>query len=450
MDNSSLPSRRDRKKSPIWPWVLALVCFLGAAVAGAMFASSSLLDKPKETKPAIKKEQELLTAKDKATIMIMGVDERADDVGRSDTLMVAAIDPDLDKASLLSIPRDTRVRIKGHGYDKINAAFAYGGENLTHRTVEDFLGISVDYYIIINTHSFVKIIDALGGIDVDVEKRMYYEDPWDDDGGLLIDLRPGLQHMDGKTAVTYVRYRDEEGDIGRIKRQQKFMKACMDQIASPSILTKLPSILQEVSSSVKTNLSMRQLLEFAGTLKNAQKNGLTADMVPGRPLYIDEISYWIPDINQLRFTVADILGITVNSNMRSSFERAAREYENSIPSSATEVPAGDTSIGKATTSTSSSRKSEAASGRGSSSPEPPLRDSSAAKNDTRETGETRNDRGGSTPFLPQEEPRRPAVPSPAAGQESSPSPRPSATPSPEPSGGAESSVPTRGTGGKTQ
>jgi LCP family protein required for cell wall assembly len=67
------------------------------------------------------------------------------------------------------------VRIKGHGYDKINAAFAYGGENLTHRTVEDFLGISVDYYIIINTHSFVKIIDALGGIDVDVEKRMYYE-----------------------------------------------------------------------------------------------------------------------------------------------------------------------------------------------------------------------------------------------------------------------------------
>ena len=365
MSSNPIPPRRGRtrkKKTRIWPWVIVFLCFLGAAVAGAMFASSSLLDRP----AAEAVEEGLLTAKDKSTIMIMGVDEREDDVGRSDTLMIATVDPKKDQAALLSIPRDTRVKINGHGWDKINAAYAYGGEKLTQRTVEDFLGVNMDHYIIINTHAFQKIIDAIGGIDIDVEKRMYYEDPWDDDGGLVIDLRPGKQHMDGKTAVTYVRFRDEEGDIGRIKRQQKFMKACMDKITSPAIIPKLPSVIKEVLSSVKTDLSMRQLLEFAGTLKESQKNGLKTDMVPGRPLYISGISYWIPDVEKLRTTLASTLGISLSSSAKSNLERAAKEYENSIPANATEVPASDHSIGRmsdtrsssSSSSSSSSRKSE--------------------------------------------------------------------------------------------
>ena len=342
--NSKIPPRKAKRKRRIWPWVLVVLTFITAALAGAYFASSSLADKPI---PAQKEKEELLTAKDKATIMIMGVDERADDVGRSDTLMIATIDPKADQAALLSIPRDTRVKIKGHGYDKINAAYAYGGEKLTQSTVEDFLGVNMDHYVIVNVKAFQRIIDAIGGIDIDVEKRMYYEDPWDDDGGLLIDLRPGLQHMDGKTAVTYVRYRDEEGDIGRIKRQQAFMKACMDKVTSPTIITKLPSVISEVFESVKTDLSLRQLLEFAGSLKEAKGNGLKTEMVPGRPMYIDGISYWIPKISELRTALVDTLGITMNSSMRSRIERADAEYENSIPSTATEVPESDTSIGRA-------------------------------------------------------------------------------------------------------
>ena len=365
MSSNPIPPRHGRakkKKTRIWPWVVVFLCFLGAAVAGAMFASNSLLDRP----VAEKVEEGLLMAKDKSTIMIMGVDEREDDVGRSDTLMIATVDPKKDQAALLSIPRDTRVKINGHGWDKINAAYAYGGEKLTQRTVEDFLGVNMDHYIIINTHAFQKIIDAIGCIDIDVEKRMYYEDPWDDDGGLVIDLRPGKQHMDGKTAVTYVRFRDEEGDIGRIKRQQKFMKACMDKITSPAIIPKLPSVIKEVLSSVKTDLSMRQLLEFAGTLKESQKNGLKTDMVPGRPLYISGISYWIPDVEKLRTTLASTLGISLSSSAKANLERAAHEYENSIPANATEVPASDHSIGRmegtksssSSSSSSSSKKSE--------------------------------------------------------------------------------------------
>lgn len=364
MPNSTIPPRRTRKKkkSRFWTWLLVLLCFVGAAVAGAMFASSSLLDKT--AGDAV--EEGLLTAKDKSTIMIMGVDAREDDVGRSDTLMIAAVDPKRNQASLLSVPRDTRVKIPGHSWDKINAAYAYGsaksgilgGEKLAQRTVEDFLGVNIDHYVVIDTHAFQKIIDAIGGIDIDVEKRMYYEDPWDDDGGLVIDLKPGMQHMNGKTAVTYVRYRDEEGDIGRIKRQQKFMKACMDKVTSPAIIPKLPTVIKEVIGSVKTDLSFRQLLEFAGTLKEAQKNGLKTEMVPGRPLYISGVSYWIPDVEKLRTTLAETLGIQLSPSARHRLEQAAQEYERSIPANATEVPASDHSIGNVKSSAQKSGKSE--------------------------------------------------------------------------------------------
>ena len=356
MQNSNIPPRKTSKKRRIWPWLLMLVVFLTAALGGAYFASNSLTEKPVEKKQS----EELLTAKDKATIMIMGVDERDDDVGRSDTLMIASIDPKTNQASLLSVPRDTRVKIKGHGFDKVNAAYAYGKERLSQDTVEHLLGVNIDHYIIINTKSFKKIIDAIGGIDIDVPKRMHYEDPWDDDGGLIIDFQPGMQHMDGAKAVTYVRYRDEEGDLGRIRRQQDFVRACMEKLVSPAIIPKLPAVIKEVMGSIETDLSFRQLLEFAGTLKESKNNGLKTDMVPGKPLYIEGISYWIPDLNKLRLTVADTLGVSLSGKYKTKMEADIREYENSIPAGASEVPASDTSIGRARPSDSSKNRRDKA------------------------------------------------------------------------------------------
>ena len=352
MQNSNIPPRKTSKKRRIWPWILTLVIFLTAALGGAYFASNSLTEKPVEKKQG----EELLTAKDKATIMIMGVDERDDDVGRSDTLMIASIDPKTNQASLLSVPRDTRVKIKGHGFDKVNAAYAYGKEKLSQDTVENLLGVSVDHYVIINTKSFKKIIDAIGGIDIDVPKRMHYEDPWDDDGGLIIDFQPGMQHMDGAKAVTYVRYRDEEGDLGRIRRQQDFVRAFMEKLVSPAIIPKLPTVIKEVMGSIETDLSFRQLLEFVGTLKESKDNGLKTDMVPGKPLYIEGISYWIPDLNKLRLTVADTLGVSLSGKYKTKMEADIREYENSIPAGASEVPASDTSIGRTRPSDSSKNR----------------------------------------------------------------------------------------------
>lgn len=324
-----------KNKSSYVKYILILVVvFILSGMVGAFFANALVDNKPDYNEDDKKG---MLVANDKATIMIMGVDERADDVGRSDTLMIATLDPDKNQAALLSVPRDTRVKIKGHGFDKINAAYAYGGRKLTQETIESLLNTHIDHYIKINVHGFTKIIDALGGIDIDVEKRMYYEDPWDDDGGLYIDLQPGMQHMDGKTAITYVRYRDEEGDIGRIKRQQNFMKAVMDKLVSPTIIPKLPAIVSAVSDSVETDMSVSEILSFLGTLQDAKDNGLKSEMLPGKPVYIEGISYWVPDISKTRQILANTLGIKINQSITTSIHEDNIEYEESIPDNAVEV-----------------------------------------------------------------------------------------------------------------
>ena len=324
-----------KNKSSYVKYILILVVvFILSGMVGAFFANALVDNKPDYNEDDKKG---MLVAKDKATVMIMGVDERADDVGRSDTLMIATLDSDKNQAALLSVPRDTRVKIKGHGFDKINAAYAYGGRKLTQETIESLLNTHINHYIKINVHGFTKIIDALGGIDIDVEKRMYYEDPWDDDGGLYIDLQPGMQHMDGKTAITYVRYRDEEGDIGRIKRQQNFMKAVMDKLVSPTIIPKLPAIVSAVSDSVETDMSVSEILSFLGTLQDAKDNGLKSEMLPGKPVYIEGISYWVPDISKTRQILANTLGIKINQSITTSIHEDNIEYEESIPDNAVEV-----------------------------------------------------------------------------------------------------------------
>ena len=176
------------------------------------------------------------------------------------------------------------------------------------------------------------MIDALGGIDISVEKRMKYEDPWDDGGGLVIDLKPGIQHMDGKTAITYVRYRDAEGDAGRVRRQQKFMRACLNKLSSPTMIVRLPEIITKINSAVHTDLSITELIAVASTLINAdkQKDGLKTGIVPGQWLYINGVAYLIPNIERLGQVITDNLDIG-NDNTSKYFEKMAYDYSDSVP-----------------------------------------------------------------------------------------------------------------------
>lgn len=305
-----------------WFIVIALLVFLLAAGASYIWFGGSL------SWNKIKRAGGLVYSSHKVNILVLGVDERASDVGRSDTMFAVTVDTDSKDVALLSVPRDTRVKIPGYGWDKINHAYANGKQKLSLQAAEDLLGIPFDYYAVINFASFEKIVDAVGGVDINVEKRMYYTDPYDD---LVIDIKPGQQHLDGKNAIKYVRYRGEDGDIGRIDRQQKFMKAMLQQVASPSIIARIPSIIREVGAAVDTDMSTSEMLSLAKILNDANKNGLRTDMVPGRPAYIKDISYWLPDIVSLRQHVAQIEGGTLSEKQLAEAEKLADEYERSIP-----------------------------------------------------------------------------------------------------------------------
>ena len=264
-------------------------------------------------------------------VLLMGVDRRDGDVGRSDTLMLAAVDEEHGRAALLSIPRDTRIEVGSYGYDKINHAYAFGGHEMTLASVSALVGVPITHYIMVDTSSFERIVDAVGGVDIDVEKRMYYEDPWDDDGGLVIDLAPGEQHMNGAQAIQYVRYRDGEGDIGRIGRQQHFMRALLAQLLSPQVLPRLAAVVDEVKNAVDTDLTTRQLLTLATRLKDMEAGGVSMQMVAGTPAYLGDVSYWIPDFVETRRALFAGVGKDLPERMQEAAERDAVAYRMDMP-----------------------------------------------------------------------------------------------------------------------
>lgn len=231
--------------------------------------------------------------------LLLGVDERSGDVGRSDTIMMLSANLATKRIGLVSVPRDSRVDMIKYGSTKVNHAYAYGGITLAKQTIEKLLNVKADYYFVINFSAFKKIIDLLGGVDLDVEKDMYYRDDYDGENGLIIDLQKGQQHLDAEKAIEYVRYRDEEGDIGRVKRQQKFLNAVLAKFTSPSTILKIPSIIKEVRNSIQTDMSFADMVEYLSFLKNGTDYKTTAFMVPGSPQMIDDLSYWIVNYPKL-------------------------------------------------------------------------------------------------------------------------------------------------------
>lgn len=335
---SRLTNQRNRQNKRILAMTGILLIILVAMAFGFRFTKSSApADGPAVSFIDQAKQAMGLPTHKKINILLLGIDERRNDIGRSNVTCVVTVDNDAKNVSMLWIPRDSRVNIPGHEWNKIGHAYAYGGHQLSERTVSDLLGIPIDYYMAINMDGFKKVIDALGGVDINVEKRMYYYDPYDKgevDNDGLIDLHPGMQHMDGNTALEYVRFRhDEMGDIGRIERQQKFAKALLADITTPAVITKVPSVIKEANSVFKTDMPVSEMLNLAAIINDAYKQGLKTNTVPGKPVYIDDISYWLPDIAKMRKQVAQLQGITVDDKYSEDTRNLADEYAKSTAKS---------------------------------------------------------------------------------------------------------------------
>ncbi|MBI2265836.1 MAG: LCP family protein [Armatimonadetes bacterium] len=216
---------------------------------------------------------------------------------RSDTMILATLLLEQKKINLLSIPRDTRVEIPGRGFAKINEAHAIGGVPLTLQTVQAFLGVPIDYHVRIKVSGLKNLVDAMGGVDVAVEKDMDYDDNW---GHLHIHLKKGLQRLNGEQAMGYSRFRhDEEGDYGRVRRQQQLTKCIQKRIAEPEMLLRIPQLAQVATENVESDLTASHLVDLAQIYKGIQSKDIRAATLPTTPQdFVEggyEVSYVVLD-----------------------------------------------------------------------------------------------------------------------------------------------------------
>lgn len=217
--------------------------------------------------------------------LVIGLDAS---LRRSDVLLAVTI-PQEGPIVVLSIPRDTRVPSANGRYRKINEVYGVGGAQATQEAVAQLLGTDFPHYLTLDYASFEHLVDALGGVPLFVEQRLHYIDRA---GDLYIDIQPGYQTLSGTKALHFVRYRsDGRGDIGRIGRQQEFMRAwARSVIANPA---RLHSLGQELPQGIRTNLPVADALRLAVRLATEQRS-LHFDILPGEPAYIENVSYWLP------------------------------------------------------------------------------------------------------------------------------------------------------------
>lgn len=294
------PAHKKKKRGCFF----SCVCVTAIAVAG--FAAYAWLANPLNLVPdreaAAPGFAENKVEADMLYILLIGSDENDTvmDASRADTIILALVDLRQSRVFLLSLPRDTYVPIAGYDYDKINHAYAYGGMDLLRQTVADFLDIPVDYCVHVDFDGFEAVIDALGGVEIDVDKKMYYQ-TYD----TLIDIEAGLQVLDGQQALQYVRYRaDTLGDITRVARQQNLLKALFAQFTEDINYAKLPQVLFAVKGAVETDLSLIQTARLALFVKGLDSAAVESATLEGDFMTINGISYWQADEAAARKVVA--------------------------------------------------------------------------------------------------------------------------------------------------
>ncbi len=230
------------------------------------------------------------------TILLLGRDTRDSetDIGRADTIMLLHINPAEGRAALLSIPRDTYVDIPGHGKNKINAAYAYGGEELMIKTVSSFLGAVINHYITIDFEGFVKLIDELGGVDVQIDRPIL-----DPKTGAY--FAAGAHHFTGEQALAFTRSRSTEfGDIGRIQRQQLVLKELVKQKLDLKYISSINDYFRILVDNVRTDIDIMTIASYAKSALAFGTDNISSSIIPSHPEWIENntVSVLIPDTEE--------------------------------------------------------------------------------------------------------------------------------------------------------
>jgi len=301
-------------------------CTVRALVASVPLPFAESVAVARTLPPGRSSEQELpdlVNAKERANILLLGIDQRGDEAGpwRTDTLILASIDPATNSAAILSIPRDLYVTIPGYGEGRINTAhitgdvrgYPGGGVALAKKTVSEALGIPVHYYVRINFTGFEKLVDAIGGLTINVETTIHDEKyPDNNYGYMTVHIPAGIQHMDGVTALQYARSRHGNSDFDRMGRQQAVMLAARDKLLSLDFsLASIPKLIKLAGDSVQTDLTLEEMLALAEIGKridraNISQGAIDATMTTTTVLPPNGAMVEMPQWDKIHALVADL------------------------------------------------------------------------------------------------------------------------------------------------
>ncbi|WP_432357303.1 LCP family protein [Sporosarcina sp. UB5] len=240
--------------------------------------------------------------KDPFSVLVLGVDEREGDKGRSDTIIVLTVNPALHSTKMVSIPRDTYGEIVGMGFgDKLNHAYAFGGIDMSLATVEHFLDIPIDYVVQVNMESFKEIIDAIGGVSI-VNSLDFTVDEYSFPQGEIT--------LNGDEALAFVRMRmdDPRGDFGRQDRQKQVIQGVLQKGSKLSSLLKFKSIFEAIGNNVRTNMTFDEMVEVQKNYRDATKNVEQFTFVKGEGKRMDGIWYYMMDSDELEHVKEELRG----------------------------------------------------------------------------------------------------------------------------------------------
>ncbi len=262
-------------------------------------------------------EDETDEEKKEILFLLMGVDAQSIKKSkgtRTDTMMLTKVNLETGNISMMSIPRDTRVNVNGR-LDKINSAHAIGGPEMTIETVENFLGIDLEYYVKVDYQIIQDVVNDIGGVVIDNPFFKEYKDPTSEPP-LDIYLKKGVHTLNGKQAHDFLRWRHNndmtvgysDGDVGRIKAQQYFIKELVKQTLQPKIIIRIPSLIKTYYNNVETNIPLTKMIQAAAAAPKVNVENMTTATVPGAGEYVGAISYFLYDRAALDTVVEEMFG----------------------------------------------------------------------------------------------------------------------------------------------
>lgn len=293
-------------KNRLFKITLAVVLAVLLAAAGWGWSVWVRIHEALPAEPQTNREPSEKPETDIVNILLLGTDQVGQEAARADTIMVVSLNEATGEAALISIPRDARVAMPGRGgRDKLNHAMAFGGIALMIDTVESLLGVTVNYYVYTNFRGFAGVVDALGGVTIDVEKEMVHlsaNDPFP------FQLKPGRQSLNGEQALGYVRYRgDSQGDFGRMQRQQAFLAALFQEMRQLRTIFMLPRLLEQAARYLRTDMTVSELLAFGRRAYGTELDQVRMIVLKGHPQSVNGVSYIALDADFLRDTARDYL-----------------------------------------------------------------------------------------------------------------------------------------------